>query len=193
MDVAACKYRANDESEEHNEHDEVEDGITNDPSASQFRLLERVDGRSDLATWSKPEEHDRVELVDVWNAQCRKHDEQNEVSENEVGSEQAELSDLANELTTRLRHGMPAHRVPLPCPPRNIGGILFEFTGEGQSNDQLEDEALESDNSDHSEQSLSEDPSFKEEHDFEESQEHHDGDTVGDGCKDSTELLAAHA
>lgn len=109
---------------QHNEEDEqseVENGVTNSAASAKLRLLERVDRRTDLATVcislarqsnifkmeaniprTKPEEHDRVELVNVRNQERRKHEEQKQVTQAEVGREVSQLGDFAEEFTSRL-------------------------------------------------------------------------------------------
>ena len=44
---------------------------------------------------TQPEEHDRVELVNVWDEKRWQHEEQEEVAKDEVGGEEAHLRDLA--------------------------------------------------------------------------------------------------
>lgn len=137
-----------------------------------------------MTTWSKPEKHHGVELVDEGNADGRQHDKEKDVTEDEVSGEQAKLGNLAEIFSARLRHRMPAHGIPLSCPPCDVRGVLPEFTRECQTDNQLEDEALQSDDSDHSQKGLREVPAFKEEHDFPERQKHDDGNTMSDGCED---------
>jgi len=84
---------------------------------------------------SQPEQGDRVELVGVGDQQQREHEEEKDVSKDEVGSEHAQFTDLAKELTTRLRNGVPAHGVPLSSPPRDVGGVRLELTSESQGDD----------------------------------------------------------
>lgn len=43
-----------------------------------------------------------MELVNVRQAQSRQHDEQDDVSENEIGGEESKLGDLAEEFSSRL-------------------------------------------------------------------------------------------
>ena len=155
-------------------------------------MFNRGDGRENIP-WAQPEEHHRVEFVGVRDQQDRKHEEEQNVTEDKVGGEHAKLSDLAEEFTTRLRECVPAHRVPLSSPPGDVGGVSLELTGEGAGDDELEEEALNGDNSDHSRQSPGETETLEEHHDNEEDEEHEDSDRVGDGGQDSTELLAAHA
>lgn len=143
--------------------------------------------------WAEPEKHDRVELVDVGDQNDREHDEEKEVTEEEIRGEHAQLSNLAKELTSRLGQCVPTHSVPFTSPPSDVRGVGLEFTSEGQSDDELEEEALDSDDGDHTRQGLGEAPSFQEHHDFEECEEHDDGDGVGNSGQNSTELLAAHA
>ena len=90
FDEAACDEWADDEYDEEEEHEEVEDRVANDATFAQLCLLERVDGRTDLSAalmcklpisksarvrrnvpWTKPEEHDRVEFVDVGDEKHR--------------------------------------------------------------------------------------------------------------------------
>ena len=141
--------------------------------------------------WTKPEEHDRVELVNIGNEKHWQHEEEQNVSEDKVGSEIAKLSDLAKVLTAGLGDGVPTKCIPLASPPRNVRCVRLELASEGQRNDELVDETLDGDDGDHSQQSLGEAPSFKEEHNFEECQEHDDGYGVGDCSEDRTEFLAA--
>lgn len=51
---------------------------------------------------TQPEEHDRVELVNVWDKNGRKHEEEQDVTEDEVRSEEAHFRDLAEEFTAWL-------------------------------------------------------------------------------------------
>jgi len=48
----ASDNRAHDKSDEYYEDDEIENGVSNHSSLPELALLERVDGRSDLATRS---------------------------------------------------------------------------------------------------------------------------------------------
>lgn len=79
----------NNQSDKKEEENEVEDTVTNNASFPQLRLLDRVDWWANLTTafiskcifvkshdnrdvpWSKPEEHNRVKLVNVWNQENR--------------------------------------------------------------------------------------------------------------------------
>lgn len=71
------------------------------------------------------------------------------MSQDEVGSEHAKLTDLAEELTTRLRHSMPAHGVPFAGPPGNVGSVSLELSSQCKRNDELEDESLDGNDGDH--------------------------------------------
>ena len=88
--VLACNNWADDEDEEDDEHDKVQYGVSNDPTFAKPRLFEGIDGWSDLTAgvllarnqsgvlemyvpWSKPEEHDRMKLVDVGDAKYGQH------------------------------------------------------------------------------------------------------------------------
>lgn len=103
------------------------------------------------------------------------------MSEDEVGSEHAKFTDLAQEFTARLRNGVPAHGIPLSSPPRNVGSIRFELTSEGKGDDELEDEALDSNNGNHASQRSREAESLEEHEDDEEDQEHDNSDGMRDG------------
>ena len=103
------------------------------------------------------------------------------MSQDKVTRKHTQFRDLAEEFTTGLRHRVPAHIVPLARPPSNIGRIRLELTRKRKSDDELEDETLEGDNSDHAEERFGEVEAFEEEHHFEERQKHDDRDTVGDG------------
>lgn len=70
--------------------------------------------------WTKPEENDRVELVDIRNTEGRKHEEKKYMSQDEVASEITELGNLAEELTAGLRERVPTHVVPLTGPPSDV-------------------------------------------------------------------------
>ena len=134
-----------------------------------------------------------MELVDIGDQDDREHDEEDDVTEDEIRSEHAQLGNLAKELETRLRHCVPAHSVPLARPPSNVGGVGFEFAGKGEGNDELEEEALDCNNGDHTGKALDEVEPFQEHHGFEEREEHDDGNGMGNSGQDSTELLATHA
>lgn len=134
-----------------------------------------------------------MELVDVRNTNCWQHDEEQDVAEDEVGREEAHLSDLAEEFTTRLGESVPSKRVPLAGPPCYIRGIGAEFSGQGKGDDELVEETLDGDDSNHTSKRLGEVPALKEVHDLEEDDKGDDGDGVCNGGKYSTELLAAHA
>lgn len=142
---------------------------------------------------TQPEEHDRVELVDVGDEQSRQHDEQDDVAKNEVGREEAHLSDLTEELTAGLGQSVPSEGVPLASPPSDVGSIGTELSGKSNGNDELVDETLDGHGGDHAGKSPGEVPSLEEVHDLEEDDEGNDGDGVSNRGKDSTKLLAAHA
>lgn len=115
------------------------------------------------------------------------------MAEDEVGREEAHLGDLAKEFTTRLGQSVPSKRVPLASPPCYVGGIGAEFSGQSQGDNELVDEALNGDNSNHARKSLGEVPALQEVHDLEEDDEGNNGDGVCNGGENGTEFLAAHA
>ena len=143
--------------------------------------------------WTKPEEHDRVKLVNVWDEESWNHEEEQQMSQAEISGKVTKLGNLAEEFTTWLRHTVPSHRVPFTGPPSDVGSVSAELTSESESDDELVDETLDGHNSNHTQKSLGEVPSFQEEHDLKDNDEHEYGDTVGNGGEDSTKLLAAHA
>lgn len=134
-----------------------------------------------------------MKFVDVWNAKRWKHDKHDDVAQDEVGSEEPELSNLAKVFSSRLGHRVPSHRVPFARPPSNVRRILFEFSGQAESDDQLEHKALESHDCNHTKKCFGKDPALKEEHHFPKSEEHNDSHTVSNGSEDGTKLFAAHA
>lgn len=134
-----------------------------------------------------------MELVNVRNEEGWQHEEQDEVAEDEVSSEEAHFGDLAQEFTSWLRERVPTERVPFASPPCYVGGVRAEFSGERKGNDELVDEALNGDNGNHAQQSLDKAKALQENHDFPEDEEHDDCNSVGNGGQHSTELLAAHA
>lgn len=134
-----------------------------------------------------------MELVGIGDEQNWQHEEQQDVSKDEVGSEETKLGDLAEEFTTRLGDCVPSHSVPLSSPPGNVGGVSLELTSQCQSNDELEEESLNGDDSDHTRQGSGEAETLKEHQHDEEDKENDDGNGVGNGSEDGTELLAAHA
>ena len=119
--------------------------------------------------------------VDLRNDNDRHHEEEQEMPEDEVRREHAQLGDLAQELATGLREGVPAHRVPLASPECNVRFVRLELSGQGQADDELKDEALDGDDRDHAGQSPCEVELLEVVHDLEEHEHHDDGDTVGDG------------
>jgi len=184
---------ASEQEKEDNKQEEVEDSIANDSSLAELGLLQRVNWRTDLTTWSKPEQHDGMELVRIRNQQDWKHEEEKDMSQNEVGGEHSQLSNLAEEFTTRLADSVPSHGVPFTSPPSDIGGIGLEFSSKGERDDELEDESLNSDHSNHTGQSPREAEALEEHEDHEEDKEDNDGDGVSNSSQNGTEFLAAHA
>lgn len=122
-----------------------------------------------------------MEPVRIWDQQDWKHEEEQDVPQDEVGSEEPKLGDLAKELATRLGECVPSHGVPFTSPPGDVGGIALELTSKSQRDDELEDEALDSDHSDHAGQSPRENEAFEEHQNNKEDQEHDDSNGVGNG------------
>jgi len=58
--------------------------------------------------WAQPEEDYGMSFVNIRNAKGGKHEEQKNMAENEVCSEQAKFRDLAEKFATGLRYRMPA-------------------------------------------------------------------------------------
>ena len=77
--------------------------------------------------WAQPEEDYGMSFVNIRNAKGGKHEEQKNVAENEVCSEQAKFRDLAEKFATGLRDRMPAQVVPFPSPPCDVGGVMSKF------------------------------------------------------------------
>jgi len=168
FDVFSSNQWAGNKGHEHNEHDEIEDSIADYTSLPQFRLLQGIDWRSDLTTWAQPEEHDRVDLVDHGNQESWKHDEEENVSEDEIACEVAQLGDFAKELAAGLRYAVPTHAVPFASPPSNVGRVRLEFTSQGQADNEFVNKALNREHCDHTKKGLGKAEAFEEEHDFEE-------------------------
>jgi len=177
---------------EDDEQDEVDDGISPDTSLSQFGLLHGVNGWADLSTWAKPEEHNGVKLVNLRDGNNGKHDEEDEVTKDKVSSKHSKLSDLAKEFTTRLRNRVPTHRVPFTGPESDVGGVSLQFSGQGQTDNELVDKSLNGGRGNHSQQGLGKVEAFQEEHDLEEDQAHNDGDSMCNSGENRSEFLATH-
>lgn len=141
----------------------------------------------------QPEKDDRVELVDVGDAESRKHDEEDKMAQDEVTREVAELGNLTEEFSARLGKRVPAHVVPFSGPPSNVRLVMLELSGQGEGDDKLVDEALDCSGSDHSQDHARPRPALEEEHDFEDDKQNDDSNGVCNGGEDSTEFLAAHA
>ena len=142
--------------------------------------------------WAKPEEHDRVELVDVWDGEDWKHEEEQEVPQDEICRKHAEFRDLAEILSAWLRKRAPAHRIPFASPPSDVCRIRSELTSQSQGDDQFEDKSLQSNDSNHAQQSSCEYPSFQKEHDFKEGKQHDHSHTMCNSCEDRPKFLATH-
>src|SRR5690242_1419008 len=142
---------------------------------------------------SQPEQRNGVELVGIGDHQDWEHKEKQDVSQDEIGSEEPKFGDLAEEFTARLGECVPSHGVPFTGPPGNVGSVGLELTSERKCDDELEEETLDGHHSDHTGKRPRETETFQEHHDHKEYQEHDDSDGVGDGSKDSTKLLTAHA
>jgi len=75
LDLRPSYNGTNKQSQEDNEHDEIQNCITPDTSLAELGLFHRVDGRAYLTTRTEPEQHHRVSLVDVGDGNNRKHEE----------------------------------------------------------------------------------------------------------------------
>ena len=71
--------------------------------------------------WSKPEQHNRVEFVNVRYSENGKHNEEEEMSQDEIRCKETKFGDFAQVFSTRLGQRMPSHVVPFACPPSNVG------------------------------------------------------------------------
>lgn len=111
-----------------------------------------------------------MELVNIRNDEEWQHDEENDMTEDEISCKHAELGDLAQELTPWLGHGVPSHVIPFACPPSNVGTIRLELTSERERDDELVEEALKSHDSNHAQNGFGKVESFEDKHDFEEYQ-----------------------
>lgn len=134
-----------------------------------------------------------MELVHEGNAEGWQHEEKKKVTQNKVGREVTQFGDLTQELTARLRDGVPTHAVPFSSPPGDVGLIVLELTSQCQANYQLVDEPLNGNHGNHAENTTRPGPSLKEEHNLENGKQDDDSNSVGDGSENGTELLAAHA
>lgn len=142
---------------------------------------------------AEPEENDRMELVNVWDAEGRKHQEENYMAQNKVGSKVAKFSNLTEELATRLRHRVPTHVVPLSCPPSDIGLVMLEFSGQCERDDQFVDKSLNGSHGNHSKNTARPIEGFQKEHDLEDREKHYYSNTMGDSSEHGSEFFAAHA
>jgi hypothetical protein len=115
------------------------------------------------------------------------------MAQDEVTSKEAELSDLAEELSGGLRQCAPAHRVPLARPESNVGLVGLHLPGKSKSDDELQEESLDGNDRNHAAERPGEVEALEGIHDLEEYQHHDNCKGVRDGSEDATELLAAHA
>lgn len=143
--------------------------------------------------WAEPEQHGRVESVNVRNQEWWCHDEKQNVTQTEVRCEVTELGNLAKEFTAGLCHRVPTHVVPFTGPPGNVGAVSPELTSQSESNDELVDETLDGHRGNHAGKTSGEIPALEEPHDLEKNDEHDDCNSVGNTSQHGTELLAAHA
>jgi len=97
-----------------------------------------------------------VKLVEVRNDKRREHDEEKNVTKEEITREETKLGNLAKEFTARLRHRVPTHVVPFTSPPGDVCSICLELTSECKRYNKLIDEALNSQSSNHAEECLGE-------------------------------------
>ena len=108
--------------------------------------------------------HGRVELVDERNEHRRRHDDQEDVREQEVGRPERHLHDLHHELTRGLRERgrAEATAVPLARPPRAVSLLMLELTREEHGDENLLDRALDGDDGNDTEDSVRRIPELEE-------------------------------
>jgi len=94
---------ADDESDEDGKHQEVEQREADDATATQLGLLEGVDGWADLPAGTEPEQHNRVEFVDLRDEDRGEHNKEDHVTKQEIHGEEAQFGNLAQVLTSGLR------------------------------------------------------------------------------------------
>jgi hypothetical protein len=185
----------NDENErrtgsEEGEDKEVEDAELGDDSAAVLLLLHREDRRADLARRTEPEEGGGVKGVEAGNEGGDGEDEEEEVTGEEVGSEERELDNFADHLTTGLSPGGSAHAatVPLARPPSAVDLVVLVLARDEDRDENLEDRALDGDRRDNTEHGVADLPPFEDPEELEEGDHSDDGTEVGDTGHNRTEL-----
>ena len=105
-----------------------------------------------------------MDLVDERNEHRRRHDDQEDVREQEVGRPERHLHDLDHKLARRLRERgrAEAAAVPLAGPPRAVRLLVLELAGEEDGDEDLLDGTLDGDDGDDSENGVRRIPKLEE-------------------------------
>ena len=91
-----------------------------------------------------------MQPINERNEDRRRHDDQEEVAQQEVGTPEGHLHDLDDVFTSGLREGRrsEATAVPLSGPPCSVSFIVLVFTREEYGNEDLLNGTLDSDDGD---------------------------------------------
>jgi len=98
----SCDDGANKESDKQEEHGKVEDSKAYNAPTAKLRLLKRVNWWADLSAWPKPEEHDGVQFINLWNEDGRQHNKEYHVAKQEIHCKKPKLGDFTQVFTTGL-------------------------------------------------------------------------------------------
>ncbi len=161
--------------------------------SSLLPLTEREDRCVDLLRGSQPEERRRVQPVKVRNEAGQRQTEQQDVCSEEIGREQRHLDDLDNKLTSRLAEGVTTKTTTVPAsrPPSAVGLVMLELTREYQSDQDLEDGALDGNDGDNAKHGVRGVPELEEPQELKGNNDTDNGENVSNRCHDRTKLSAA--
>jgi len=131
--------RKYDQSDEYGHDNRIDETIRDNHGATLLPLPDRVQRSADLLGGTQPEEHGSMQSINVRNQHDRGHDKQQEVSKQEVSTPHGQLDNLDNEFTHRLRPSARAQvpAVPLASPPCSVSFIVFEFSRQSNSDEEL--------------------------------------------------------
>ena len=93
-----------------------------------------------------------MKLIDEGNQNWGRHNEQQQVTQDEVRTPEGHFHDLHDELSGRLGDGIvsKATAVPFTSPPSSVCFIVFEFTRQEDRNEDLRQGTLNSNNGNNS-------------------------------------------
>ena len=91
-----------------------------------------------------------MRLVNAWDQQGRRQDDEQQVPQQKVGTPQVEFDGLHDEFSCRLGENgrSESSSVPLAGPPSSVGLVVLELTSQHDRDEDLVQRALNTDDGD---------------------------------------------